>query len=85
MPVVEAGYVGFAVIGVLNSVISVFYYMKVVRNMYIRGDMETTERIRFGKPSMIFLYVMAVPVALLVLNFQPLLTWVKASAEILIR
>ena len=84
-PVIEAGYMWLAVIGVLNSVVSVFYYAKVVRNMYLRGDIATTERISFGKPNMVFLYCLAIPVALLIINFKPLLEWVKESAEMIIR
>ncbi|MDR0926283.1 MAG: NADH-quinone oxidoreductase subunit N [Ignavibacteria bacterium] len=85
IPVIQAGYVGIAVIGVLNSVVSVFYYVKVIRNMFLRGDVETTERISFGKPAMVFLYAMVVPVALLVIYPSPLLVWVKNSALLLLR
>ena len=85
MPVIEAGYIGIAIIGVLNSVISVFYYMKVVMNMYLRGDMVTKEKLSFGKGSLIFLYMMAIPVALLVVHFQPILEWIKHSAVMIIK
>jgi len=87
-PVIEAGYVGIAVIGVLNSVVSVFYYMKVVRNMYLRGDETETvasEKLSFGKGSMVFLYAMAIPVVFLLINFQPILEWIKQSAVMIIR
>jgi NADH-quinone oxidoreductase subunit N len=33
---VEAGYVGLAVIGVLNSVVSAYYYIGVIVTMYMR-------------------------------------------------
>ena len=86
IPVIEAGYVGIAVIGVLNSVVSVFYYMKVVRNMYLRGD-ETVavEKLSFNKGSLIFLYAMAIPTALLIINVQPVWEWIKHSAVMIIR
>jgi NADH-quinone oxidoreductase subunit N len=84
-PVIEAGYIGIAVIGVLNSVVSVFYYAKVIRNMYIRGYIETKERISFGKLNMIFLYCLVVPVVLMIINFKPLLEWVKNSTEIVLK
>lgn len=35
---VQAGLFGLAVIGVLTSVVSAFYYMRVVVNMYLRDD-----------------------------------------------
>jgi len=37
---VQAGLIGLAVIGVLTSVASAFYYMRVVVNMYLREDSE---------------------------------------------
>jgi NADH-quinone oxidoreductase subunit N len=68
----EAGFVGMAIIGVLNSVISVFYYAKPIRNMYIRKT-DTKEKISFGKINMVFVYSFAVPVTLLFLNFGSIL------------
>ena len=35
---VQAGLIGLAVVGVLTSVVSAFYYMRVVVNMYLRGE-----------------------------------------------
>jgi len=83
--VIEAGYVGIAIIAVLNSVVSVFYYAKVIRNMCLRGDMETNERVAVSKGSIIFLYIMVIPVVFLIINFKPLLEWVKYSAIMIIR
>jgi NADH-quinone oxidoreductase subunit N len=38
---VESGYVGLAVIGVLNSVVSAYYYIWIIVMMYMReGDLE---------------------------------------------
>ena len=71
-PVIEAGYIGIAVIGVLNSVISVFYYAKPIRNMFLRQT-DTTDKIAFGKVNMVFLYCLVVPVTLLIAKFQPFL------------
>jgi NADH-quinone oxidoreductase subunit N len=40
---VDAGYVGLAVIGVLNSLVSVYYYFGVIAQMYMgEGAVETT-------------------------------------------
>lgn len=35
---IEAGYVGLAVVGVLNSVLSLYYYLRIVVFMYARRD-----------------------------------------------
>jgi NADH-quinone oxidoreductase subunit N len=39
---IQAGLYGLAIIGVLTSVVSAFYYMRVVVNMYLREDSEGT-------------------------------------------
>ena len=40
---VDAGYVGLAVVGVLNSAVSAYYYIWVIVMMYMRdGDLEPT-------------------------------------------
>jgi NADH-quinone oxidoreductase subunit N len=83
-PVIEAGYVGIAVIGVLNSVVSVFYYVRVIRNMYLR-ETDTREKLSFGIHNMIFVYCLAVPVALLIIHFHPILEWIKNSAVLVLR
>ena len=40
---IEGGFIGLAIIGVLTSLISAYYYLRVVVTMYMReGDPETT-------------------------------------------
>jgi NADH-quinone oxidoreductase subunit N len=40
---VEAGYVGLAVIGVLNSAVSLYYYIRIVVFMYLKKDVTGSE------------------------------------------
>ncbi len=42
--VIEGGFYGLAIIGVLTSLVSAFYYLRVVVNMYMREGDPTTER-----------------------------------------
>ena len=42
--VISGGFTGLAIIGVLTSIISAFYYLRVVVNMYMREGDPTTER-----------------------------------------
>src|SRR5687767_4590846 len=42
--VIDGGFYGLAVIGVLTSLISAFYYLRVVVTMYMRDGAPTTER-----------------------------------------
>ena len=45
--VVESGYTGLAVIAVLNSVLSVYYYLRPVVNMYMK--IEEAQEVTFEK------------------------------------
>jgi NADH-quinone oxidoreductase subunit N len=41
---IAGGYTGLAVIGVLTSLVSAYYYLRVVVNMYMREGDPTVER-----------------------------------------
>ena len=47
---IESGYVWLAVIGVLNSAISLYYYVRIVVFMYLKK--ETTGRSRSSSPAL---------------------------------
>lgn len=42
--VIDGGFTGLAIIGVLTSLISAYYYLRVVVNMFMREGEQTTER-----------------------------------------
>ncbi len=85
--VIEANEIIIAVIGVLNSVISLYYYMKVVMYMFLRKMPEEVkqDKIKVSTPNLAFLMLIAAPVVLLVINYAPLLEWVRNSASIFIK
>ena len=85
--VIEANQIGIAVIGVLNSVVSLYYYMRVPMYMYFRKTPDTDPQspIAISKPNLIFLLVITIPVVLLVVKFGPLLELARNSAQLLIK
>ncbi|MBQ6269751.1 MAG: NADH-quinone oxidoreductase subunit N, partial [Bacteroidetes bacterium] len=85
--VIEANQIGIAVIGVLNSVVSLYYYMRVPMYMYFRKTPDTDPQspISISKPNLIFLLVITIPVVLLVVKFGPLLELARNSAQLLIK
>ncbi len=72
----EGGYIGLAIIGVLTSLVSAYYYLRVVVYMYMRDGEPQVNRDRW-------LYVVATAsaVSLVVLGIfsQPLFTWVSQA------
>ena len=73
---IEGGFIGLAIIGVLTSLISAYYYLRVVVTMYMRdGDPETAR-----EPWLDFTWAVSA-VATVVLSFLPaaLFTWASGA------
>jgi len=63
----------FALIGVLNSVVSLVYYFKVVKAMYLEHDPDSVPgRIRISPLYAVLLVILVLPVIYLGLFFQPM-------------
>ncbi|MFA9390620.1 MAG: NADH-quinone oxidoreductase subunit N [Prolixibacteraceae bacterium] len=82
--VVDAGYIWLAVIGVLNSVVSLYYYMKVVRNMYLRQNETETPKVTFSPIAIVIVVALAIPTLVLGLYFGPIVEWANSSMNIFI-
>jgi len=74
---IDSGYFGLAVIGVLNSAISLYYYIRVVVFMYLKKDTLGSEP--SSSPALNMALVVAV-VATLVLGMYPRLLFEVAEA-----
>ena len=68
-----------AVIGVLNSVVSLYYYIRVIRNMFLRQPDGPVEPLRIRPAQVVVLLVLLVPTILLGLYFTPLVEFAQAS------
>jgi NADH-quinone oxidoreductase subunit N len=75
---IEAGYVWLAVIGVLNSAVSLYYYVRIVVFMYLRK--ETTGSEPTMSPALGFTLAVAV-VATIVLGVYPRLLFEVAESS----
>jgi NADH-quinone oxidoreductase subunit N len=75
---IDAGYVWLAVIGVLNSAISLYYYIRLVVFMYLRKETMGSEPV--AGPSLTFALVVAVA-ATIVLGIYPRLLFEVAEAS----
>ncbi|OGU58671.1 MAG: hypothetical protein A2X64_09220 [Ignavibacteria bacterium GWF2_33_9] len=81
--VLNKGMIWLAVIGVLNSVVSLYFYAKIIRNMFLRNP--ETVAVKFCAPqsNMIIGYVLAFFTILFGLYFSPILSWAQSSIEML--
>ena len=76
---IESGYVWLAVIGVLNSAISLYYYVRVIVFMYLKTD-ATASPEPAASPSLVLAFAVAV-VATIVLGVYPRLLFEVADAS----
>lgn len=78
---VKAQWIWLAVIGVLNSVISLYYYLKVVKNMFLReSEVEFSHEV--GLTNKIVLLSLLVPTLILGIYFQPLVEFAEKSVRL---
>jgi NADH-quinone oxidoreductase subunit N len=77
--VIEANYIWLAVVAVLNSVVSLFYYAKIIRNMFLRGVDKEYEALSFSPMSIVLLLILVIPTLVLGIWYGPLLDWANKS------
>jgi NADH-quinone oxidoreductase subunit N len=76
---INAQWIWLAIVGVLNSVVSLYYYVRIVRNMYLRDPEGETTPITFAPQYVIIMLVLVVPNLVLGLYFGPLVNLAQAS------
>ncbi|MFN0156809.1 MAG: NADH-quinone oxidoreductase subunit N [Bacteroidota bacterium] len=79
---VNSGWIWLAIVGALNSVISLYYYVRVFRNMYLRSSDQGGGEFVVGKLQVVVILVLLVPTILLGLYFTPLVELAQASVAI---
>lgn len=80
---VKSEWIWLAIIGAMNSVVSLYYYVKIFRNMYLRPD-ERTESVGldFSFAQKLVILVLVFPILLFGLYFSPLVQFAQASVRI---
>ena len=84
--VLDSNFIWLVIVGVLNSVISLYYYARVFRNMYLRDADDGDESpIRFKASVIAMVIIFIIPNILFCFYFQPLLQFAQHSAAIFLR
>jgi NADH-quinone oxidoreductase subunit N len=81
--VVNAGWLWLAAIGVLNSVVSLYYYAKVIRNMYLRDVESKKSKLTVSPVVMGLILALAALTLVFGLYFSPMINWANSSVQIL--
>ncbi len=77
-----AGYLWFAIVLMLNSVISLFFYLKVVKNMFLERaeNQEELQPINYSIQSYIVIILLLVPTIFFGIYFGPIVKLAESSA-----
>jgi NADH-quinone oxidoreductase subunit N len=75
--VLNQGFVWFAVIGLVNGAISLYYYAAPLKAMYLDGEAEGATPVRVGAGAAVLACVLVLPVVAFFLYFTPLSEWTK--------
>lgn len=75
-------YIWLAVVAVLNTVVSLFYYARIIKAMYLESTADTVmTRLPVSLAATVLLAVFAVPTVLLGVFWGPLFDWAAASVK----
>jgi NADH-quinone oxidoreductase subunit N len=76
---INAKLIWLAIVGVLNSVIALYYYVRIIRNLFLRDSVGSVEPIAFSFSQSLLLTVMLIPTLVLGLYFGPLVEFAQYS------
>lgn len=76
---INAKLIWLAIVGVLNSVISLYYYVRIFRNMFLRDAEGSTAPLTFEAADVVVLLLLVVPTLALGLYFGPLVEFAQNS------
>lgn len=80
MALVEAKMIGLAVIALLNSVVSLYYYIRVLKHMYLmKGNEDKPNDMEAGFANKLLVFSLAAPILFFGIYFTPIVEWAKAA------
>jgi NADH-quinone oxidoreductase subunit N len=79
---INHGWVWLAIVGALNSVLALYYYVRIFRNMFLRTGAPAAAPITFGRTQTVTVLVLLIPTLLFGIYFTPLAQLAQASVKI---
>lgn len=83
LALINADMIVVAFITLLNTVVAYYYYIRVIKNLYLVKTETSREKIQFSFGNMIVLLLLLIPVFVFGVYFTPLVNLAKNSAVIL--
>lgn len=79
---VDANMIAVAVIALLNTVISLYYYVRILKHMYLTKQSEQTPTIDTSLPNKIYLLLLTIPIIVFGIYFSPIAEFAKSCISI---
>lgn len=76
---VDAKMIAVAVIALLNSVVSLYYYVRVLKHMYLTKATESTPEVKASLFNTIVLLALVIPILVFGVYFEPIINFAKNS------
>ena len=83
LALVDADMIALAVIALLNSVVSLYYYIRVLKNLYLVQVDEEKPLIKISFANGLVIILLAAPVLIFGIYFTPIVNFAKNSINIL--
>jgi NADH-quinone oxidoreductase subunit N len=80
---VDAQMITVAVIALLNTVIALYYYIRVLKHMFLTKSTDETPTVSVMRPNIIFIVFMLAPVLIFGVYFGPVVDFAKRCVQIL--
>ena len=80
---IDANMVAVAIIALLNTVVAYYYYVRVLKNLYLVQHESKFSKIEVSFGNKVLLFVLLIPVLVLGVYFTPLVTLAKNSIAML--
>jgi NADH-quinone oxidoreductase subunit N len=79
----DARWIWLAIVGAINSVVSLYYYVRVLRNMFLRDPEGDVSSLAFTPRQLAILFLLLIPTLLFGLYFAPIVDLANASVVML--
>jgi NADH-quinone oxidoreductase subunit N len=80
---VDANMIVVAIIALLNTVVSLYYYIRVLKNMYLVDVEEEKPTVKLSFANGLLLFALGIPILLFGIYFTPIIDFAKYSFTIL--
>jgi len=81
---IDAQMIAVAVIAVLNSVVSLYYYIRVLKHMFINEAKGEVPQIKTSASDIVFVLILLIPTLILGLYFTPMVDFAQSCLNILV-